>query len=78
MKIGQLVKIEWVDSHVIQGWQFETQINDMPHCYSVGYLDYIGDDVIKISPTISDSGGKLSTMLIPRGAVINTKELRVK
>ena len=50
-KVRELVLVEWVDIISDNGWEIAEDC-DLPTFYSVGWLEYQDDKVIKISNTL--------------------------
>ncbi len=75
----KIVKIEWVDSNIMHGWQpldiFEGRL---ALCESVGYLYEETDELVTLTMGASDLGSIIETLSIPRGCIKSIKELRVR
>ncbi len=73
-----LVLVEWVDSHVIAGWQTDEPAKEPLLCRSVGWLIHNGKKVKTIAPHMSDEEvpQRCGEMTIPTCAIRRIKRLK--
>ena len=74
----RLVKIKWQDSNIQHGWQVDDSECRLALCEDVGWIIYEGENILKIARGISDHSFYNSPMAIPRGCILEIRELRVK
>ena len=74
----RLVLIEWVDSHMDQGWNREEPMTMPLRCRSVGWLLHDGKEAKTIVPHMTDEEApqRCGVMTIPSVAVVRIKDLR--
>lgn len=76
---GELIEVEWIDSTGRSDWHDPADARlllSKMHCRSVGYLVADEKDGIIISQGVGAYGGWLSSMAIPRAAVLKMVKLR--
>ena len=74
----KLVKVKWYDSNIQHGWQSDTEDCRLALCEDAGWVVYENDEMIILARGISDHAFFNSPMAIPRGCIIEIKELRLK
>lgn len=74
----KLVKVKWHDSNIQHGWQVDTNDCSVALCEDVGWIIHEDDKMIIMARGISDHAFFNSPMAIPRGCIIEIKELRCK
>jgi hypothetical protein len=73
----KLEKIRWYDSNILHGWQPDIENCWLVECEEVGWVLYESDLLVIIARGISNNFYN-SPMAIPKGCIIERKELRVK
>ena len=74
----KLVKIKWYDANMMHGWQSDSLDCELAICEEVGWILSENESTVLIVRGISNHGFHNSPMAIPKGCIIETKELRVK
>lgn len=73
MKVGDLLLVEWVDSHHQPGWTSEIPDGHQLVCHSVGWLVKTSNDTIVLAPnkTIEDSPQRCGLFTIAIRSIIH-------
>lgn len=74
----KLVKVKWHDANIQHGWQSDIEDCSLASCEDAGWIIFEDDTMIIISRGISGHAFYNSPMAIPRGCVLEIKELRVR
>lgn len=79
MKRNKMVLIDWNDTGVVHGWQCHEDIEDnIAHCQTIGFCLKDDENGITLALSISDQGLVMEKITIPKGCILDIKELRVK
>lgn len=77
--VGNLVFVEWLDSHYRPGWTTDEPVSDPLVCKSVGWLIQQTKDALVLSANVTSEKQqqRCGDMTIPRRCVKRVKTLRV-
>lgn len=74
------VLIEWVDSSSIRGWRHDSEMTDSfaepAKIQSIGYLLKDTKDFVTITTSVSENGGIMDPLSIPKVAITKRKTFR--
>uniref|UniRef100_A0A6M3JJJ6 Putative structural protein n=1 Tax=viral metagenome TaxID=1070528 RepID=A0A6M3JJJ6_9ZZZZ len=74
----RIVKVKWVDSNIIHGWQSNIDDCDVALSDEVGFLVKENEETIILARGVSQYGLLNSPMAIPKGCIKSIKEMRLK
>ncbi len=75
--LNKQVEIKWYDSAFERGWQYDKRRVKLSLITTIGFLAFIDSQVIEIASTIDEEDrAALNPLAIPRGSIINIRELR--
>ena len=77
----KIVEVEWMDAHYEAGWKSKDEIEDMVRkdlfCIKLGYILWEDDErVILTDGHDKDEDMFTGFWIIPKGCVLNIKEIR--
>lgn len=72
IEVGDLVLIEWQDSHYVPGWHTNEPVKEPLLCRSVGWLMHDGEDAKTVASHLTDEEDpqRLGEITIPTRAVL--------
>lgn len=76
LKFGDAVRVYWLDSSVQEGWQRTPPKDGTGQIVTLGYVIESSLATLVISHSIEKSGPFLSTLSIPRGAIVSVEKLK--
>lgn len=75
LKFGDAVRVYWLDSAVNEGWHRATPTKTVGKIVSLGYVVESTPTVLTMSHSIEQTGPFLSTLSIPRAAIVEIERL---
>ncbi|KKM27077.1 hypothetical protein LCGC14_1578350 [marine sediment metagenome] len=77
MSVGQLVLVDWEDSHYIPEWHRGEPIKAPLYCRSVGWVVYQGTKAITLAAhmSVEEDPQRSGEMTIPTKAILKTRVL---
>jgi hypothetical protein len=69
LKFGDAVRVWWMDSREIPGWQYEHPEPHIGRIVTLGYFVKEDDDAVIVAHSIEKSHAFLGTINIPKGAI---------
>lgn len=76
MKSNSLLRVTWLDSNFAKGWHASReQTAEVPKIVTVGYVTACTEDVLELTSTIAEDGGKLNPLSIPTRTILTVEKL---
>ena len=77
MKSNSLLRVTWLDSNFAKGWHASReQTAEVPKIVTVGYVTAATEDVLELTSTIAEDGGKLNPLSIPTRTILTVEKLQ--
>lgn len=76
LKGNSLLRVTWLDSNFAKGWHSSReQTAEAPRIVTVGYVTSCTEDVLELTSTLAEDGGKLNPLSIPVATILTVEKL---